>query len=244
MADALASLGNRPRRPRRHVSSERPAGHRELPGGVGRGHGRAAESRLPRRRGQFLSGRHLRRSSACPAGRHGRAQGRPQRKGVPVYALEMDATGYVRIAGAPNGKTASAPSPDDIALILHTSGSTGRPKRVPITARQHRGLHAQHRGALRALAAGRFALRDAAVPRAWPGRFHAFDAAFRRNRRGARRSSARSRSGAPCAIPAPPGIRPCPPSTICCWRARAMTGRRAPRVCASFAPAARRCRRK
>ena len=30
------------------------------------------------------------------------------------------------------GKTASTPSPDDVALILHTSGSTGRPKRVPI----------------------------------------------------------------------------------------------------------------
>ena len=53
-------------------------------------------------------------------------------RGVPVYALEMDATGYVRIAGAPSGKTASAPSAEDVALVLHTSGSTGRPKRVPI----------------------------------------------------------------------------------------------------------------
>jgi acyl-CoA synthetase (AMP-forming)/AMP-acid ligase II len=44
----------------------------------------------------------------------------------------MDATGYVRIAGAPSGKTASAPSAEDVALVLHTSGSTGRPKRVPI----------------------------------------------------------------------------------------------------------------
>ena len=32
-------------------------------------------------------------------------------RGVPVYALEMDSTGYVRIAGAPSGKTASAPTP-------------------------------------------------------------------------------------------------------------------------------------
>ena len=52
---------------------------------------------------------------------------------VPVYSLEMDDTGFVRIAGASkNGKTAAAPAPDDIALVLHTSGSTGRPKRVPI----------------------------------------------------------------------------------------------------------------
>ncbi|HEY3837948.1 MAG TPA: acyl--CoA ligase [Bryobacteraceae bacterium] len=53
-------------------------------------------------------------------------------RGVPVYALETDPTGYVRIGGSPRGKTAPAPSPDDFALILHTSGSTGRPKRVPI----------------------------------------------------------------------------------------------------------------
>jgi acyl-CoA synthetase (AMP-forming)/AMP-acid ligase II len=63
-------------------------------------------------------------------------------RGVPVYSLEMDATGFVRIAGAPNGKKAPAPSPDDIALILHTSGSTGRPKRVPI---MHRNITASTR---------------------------------------------------------------------------------------------------
>ena len=56
-------------------------------------------------------------------------------RGVPVYTLEMDSTGFVRIAGAPTGKKAAAPSPDDVALILHTSGSTGRPKRVPILHR-------------------------------------------------------------------------------------------------------------
>jgi acyl-CoA synthetase (AMP-forming)/AMP-acid ligase II len=56
-------------------------------------------------------------------------------RGVPVYNLEMDAAGFVRIAGAPNGKQAAAPSPEDVALVLHTSGSTGRPKRVPILHR-------------------------------------------------------------------------------------------------------------
>ncbi len=63
-------------------------------------------------------------------------------RGVPVYNLEMDATGFVRIAGAPTGKKAAAPSPDDIALVLHTSGSTGRPKRVPI---MHRNMTASTR---------------------------------------------------------------------------------------------------
>jgi acyl-CoA synthetase (AMP-forming)/AMP-acid ligase II len=56
-------------------------------------------------------------------------------RGVPVYALEMSDTGVVSIAGAPKGKTAKPPSPDDTALVLHTSGSTGRPKRVPILHR-------------------------------------------------------------------------------------------------------------
>ena len=63
-------------------------------------------------------------------------------RGVPVHALEMDTAGYVRIAGAPAGKTAARPSPEDTALVLHTSGSTGRPKRVPIL---HRNLAASTR---------------------------------------------------------------------------------------------------
>ncbi len=56
-------------------------------------------------------------------------------RGVPVYSLDTDSTGFVRIVDAPKGKTAAGPSPDDFALVLHTSGSTGRPKRVPIMHR-------------------------------------------------------------------------------------------------------------
>jgi acyl-CoA synthetase (AMP-forming)/AMP-acid ligase II len=63
-------------------------------------------------------------------------------RGVPAYAIETDSSGRLRIEGAPRGKTAAAPSPDDFALILHTSGSTGRPKRVPI---MHRNMAASTR---------------------------------------------------------------------------------------------------
>jgi acyl-CoA synthetase (AMP-forming)/AMP-acid ligase II len=56
-------------------------------------------------------------------------------RGIPVALVEMDSSGRVLIGGAPGGATASAPTPSDIALILHTSGSTGRPKRVPIMHR-------------------------------------------------------------------------------------------------------------
>ena len=68
----------------------------------------------------------------CPPDSAEAARKAAQSRGTPVYSLEMDANGFVRIAGAGNGKTALVPSGDDIALVLHTSGSTGRPKRVPI----------------------------------------------------------------------------------------------------------------
>jgi acyl-CoA synthetase (AMP-forming)/AMP-acid ligase II len=59
---------------------------------------------------------------------------------VPVHAVEMDESGFVRIVGASaTRKKFAPPSPDDVALVLHTSGSTGRPKRVPI---RHRNLAA------------------------------------------------------------------------------------------------------
>jgi len=65
-----------------------------------------------------------------------------QAHGVAVYSLETDSAGFPRFAGAPEGKVASAPSPDDVALVLHTSGSTGRPKRVPLL---HRNITASAR---------------------------------------------------------------------------------------------------
>jgi len=56
---------------------------------------------------------------------------------LPVYTVTMDQTGEVSIADAPNRASIDAPSPDDVALVLHTSGSTGRPKRVPL---KHKNL--------------------------------------------------------------------------------------------------------
>jgi acyl-CoA synthetase (AMP-forming)/AMP-acid ligase II len=74
----------------------------------------------------------------CPA--DGAPDARKAAEGkVPVYSLEMDAGGFVSIAGACPKGTAAQPAPNDIALVLHTSGSTGRPKRVPI---RHRNLAA------------------------------------------------------------------------------------------------------
>ena len=75
----------------------------------------------------------------CPPDGAGEARQAAQLRGVPVYSLEMDSAGYVRIAGGPHGASAAPPSPDDVALVLHTSGSTGRPKRVPI---RHRNIAA------------------------------------------------------------------------------------------------------
>jgi acyl-CoA synthetase (AMP-forming)/AMP-acid ligase II len=71
----------------------------------------------------------------CPPQGQDEARKAAEARGVPVYSLETDESGWVRIAGAPAGKTSPAPEPDDTALVLHTSGSTGRPKRVPILHR-------------------------------------------------------------------------------------------------------------
>ena len=51
---------------------------------------------------------------------------------VPVVSVDLDADGRVTVDGA-GRQPYEAPTPNDVALILHTSGSTGRPKRVPLT---------------------------------------------------------------------------------------------------------------
>jgi acyl-CoA synthetase (AMP-forming)/AMP-acid ligase II len=51
---------------------------------------------------------------------------------IPVLSVEVNDKGNVAIVNAPTGASATEPTADDIALILHTSGSTGRPKRVPL----------------------------------------------------------------------------------------------------------------
>jgi acyl-CoA synthetase (AMP-forming)/AMP-acid ligase II len=51
---------------------------------------------------------------------------------IPVFSVEMTDQGNVRLANGPSGASATEPTADDIALVLHTSGSTGRPKRVPL----------------------------------------------------------------------------------------------------------------
>ena len=51
---------------------------------------------------------------------------------VPIVTAAHDSSGTVRLSGSASGASATAPSGEDIALVLHTSGSTGRPKRVPL----------------------------------------------------------------------------------------------------------------
>ncbi len=52
--------------------------------------------------------------------------------GTILLEIETDAGGEVRL-GTSALRDARAPSPDDVALVLHTSGTTSRPKRVPLT---------------------------------------------------------------------------------------------------------------
>ena len=138
---------------------------------------------------------------------------------------------------------------DDVALVLHTSGSTGRPKRVPLTHAQPVDLGAERRAQLRARPRRRVAVRDAAVPRARPGRV---DARRRSSTGGTRRRAgevqpavvladrARSRRhlvfGGADDPPAAAGARG--------RSGRPARRRPAPSGCASSARAARRCRRR
>jgi acyl-CoA synthetase (AMP-forming)/AMP-acid ligase II len=68
---------------------------------------------------------------------------------VPVVSVSSDAAGYVHISGMSGSGTATAPGPEDVALVLHTSGSTGRPKRVPL---KHRNLMYSIRNIIRTYA--------------------------------------------------------------------------------------------
>ena len=138
---------------------------------------------------------------------------------VPILTVEMDAAGTVSLGGKPLGGRAEPPAVDDVALILHTSGSTGRPKRVPLSHANLSISARQRRAQLRADRRRRVAVRDAALPRARPGRLDAGHARDRRHGRRAGASSARCRSGASRATTAPRGTRRCRRSTSCCWRA-------------------------
>ena len=55
---------------------------------------------------------------------------------VKVLSVDVDADGRVTVDGKIGGQSYQAPTPNDVALILHTSGSTGRPKRITASARR------------------------------------------------------------------------------------------------------------
>jgi acyl-CoA synthetase (AMP-forming)/AMP-acid ligase II len=72
----------------------------------------------------------------------GHAARRAMSPGGVVIEVEVDAQGKLLLESSQtrvSGRTASASSPDDVALVLHTSGTTSRPKRVPL---RHRNLAA------------------------------------------------------------------------------------------------------
>jgi acyl-CoA synthetase (AMP-forming)/AMP-acid ligase II len=54
-----------------------------------------------------------------------------QRK-IPVAGVSLEASGKLAFSGLTRRATAGAPTPEQVALVLHTSGTTGRPKRVPL----------------------------------------------------------------------------------------------------------------
>jgi acyl-CoA synthetase (AMP-forming)/AMP-acid ligase II len=72
------------------------------------------------------------RALLCPPVGSDFARNAARERKIPVFSVEMSDKGNVAIVDVPSGTSATAPTADDIALILHTSGSTGQPKRVPL----------------------------------------------------------------------------------------------------------------
>ena len=68
---------------------------------------------------------------------------------VPILGIDVDESGTVSLTGVTGRKPVTAPSVDDVALVLHTSGSTGRPKRVPL---KHANLSISARNVARSYA--------------------------------------------------------------------------------------------
>ena len=65
--------------------------------------------------------------------------------GAPLIEIAVEAGGKLWLEATPpiaKRRTATAPGPDDVALVLHSSGTTGRPKRAAL---RHRNLAASAR---------------------------------------------------------------------------------------------------
>ncbi|MGH9139779.1 MAG: AMP-binding protein, partial [Vicinamibacterales bacterium] len=149
---------------------------------------------------------------------------------VPILSIDMDATGTVSLTSARSAslpaervprKPFTAPTIDDVALVLHTSGSTGRPKRVAL---KHANLSISAQNVARSYALSKDDVSLCVMPL-----FHVHGlvasmlATFATG--GTVVVPARFRPcrfGGPRVTTASPGIRRRRRCTSCCWRAPAI----------------------
>ena len=206
------------RRPRRHGAAQRPAEHRDVPGGVDGRHGGAAQPGYKEDEFRFYLEDTNAKVLLLPP--DGLDEARRAAGNVPILTVDMDAAGTVSLSRLSAGRKPVA------------SPGFGRRRAHPAHQRQHRPAEAraaeprqpvdlgrQRRPQLRAVVERRVAVRDAALPRA---RARGLDAGHAGDRRHGRRADevqpavvlATSRRNT-----APPGTRRCRPSTSCCSRA-------------------------
>ncbi len=172
--------GHRTRRPGGHRFAQRPARDRQFSRRLHRRNSGAAQSRLPRRRVQVLSGRHLRQNSAVPARRRaggsqsggGKDSGLLARNGRDRLGANRRCGQRPKIARSFRRRRGADPAHQrqhgTAQAGAHPPSQSGR-------------LGAEHRASLLACAGRRRAVRDAPVSRPRAGGVHHFDTCLRWN---------------------------------------------------------------
>ena len=191
----------------------------------------------------FLSGRHRRQGPAVPP------EARTPRGAPPASQSRCSRSRWMPTEWSPlPGADRKAPGRPPARTTSPWCCTPAEARDGPSACRSRIAtsphLRAQHRAAPTPHAGGRFAVRDAAVPRPRAGGVHAFDAAIRRHRGGARQvqSAVLLAHGARSRRHLVFGRSHHPQSAALARRGTSRPA--APKGCASSARAARRCRRK
>ena len=210
-----------PRRPRRHGAAQRPADHRRVPGRVRWPARRRRSTPATRKRSSASSSRTPTPRCCCCRPRASTRPARPPATRAHPHGGHGRDRRRSRSRGEPLGRRPCAPPARRRRGAHPAHERQHRPARSACrsatpTCRSRRSNVARSYALTRRR---RVAVRDAALPRARPGRLDAGDAGHRRHRGRAGQVQPAVVLARRAGVTAPPGTRPCRRSTSCCWRA-------------------------